>query len=363
MIADSAPAAPVQRGGGELYQLAYIGGTTGRSKAAMLSQPNVVFGAMTARAEGYFRDDAAYLFCAPIFHTSGSWPCIATLGTCGTAVLMSQFDPGAALKLIEQHGVTESLMVPSMIQLLIEHSDFPATSVSSFKTMIYGAAPITEALLKRASAAFPTARFIQVYGMTELPPMCASLPGECLHDVYRAAGRATFGVELTIVYEKDNEVPRGNSGEICARGENVMLGYWRRPAETEAAMRDGGRMDEGVFVYVVDRVKDMIISSDKNIYPTEVENAVCLHPAVQQCAVIGTPCDKWGEQVHAVVRLYDGAQVSEDEIFAHCRALIATYKVPRSVRFHHGPFPVTPTNKILKRERRRPFWEGRIRFI
>ena len=376
MILDHAPGDDAGRGGDELYQLGYTGGTTGRSKAAMLSHRNVIDEAMMCWSEGLFREDCVYLLNGPMFHAAGSWPSLSVMGSGGTLVVMPQFDAGEALRLIEAHGVTESLLVPAVIQMVIEHPDFAATDTSSFRTVIYGASPITEALLDRAIAALPQARFIQAYGMTELSPMCAILPDYALRGeyrargVYRAAGRATVGVEIRIVDENDVELPCGEVGEIVVRGENVMLGYWRRPEETAHALRggwmhtgDGGRMDEEGFVYVVDRVKDMIISGGENVYSQEVENAIALHPAVRQCAVVGIPSEKWGESVHAIIRLHDGATLTEAELIEHCRPLIAGYKLPRSMQIWDGEFPLTPANKVLKRELRRPFWEGRERKI
>jgi long-chain acyl-CoA synthetase len=376
MIANYAKMTDAGRGGDQLYQLAYTGGTTGRAKAAMLSHRNVIAGSMSAYAERFYREDAVYLFGAPMFHASGSWPCIALMGSGGTGVLIQHFDPGLALKLIEQHRVTESLLVPAMIQMLIEHPDFASADKSSFKTVLYGAAPITEALLDRALAAFPNTRFTQAYGMTELSPMCAVLHHEFLlgqareRGRHRAAGRAIYGVKLRVVNPDGIDVAPGEIGEICASGENVMLGYWRRPEETAAALRDGwmhtgdnGWMDEDGFLYIVDRVKDMIITGGENVYSVEVENAVARHPAIRQCVVIGIPSEKWGEQVHAIVRLHEGMTATEAEIIAHTRTLIAGYKVPRSVTFYAGEFPRTPANKILKRELRAPYWEGRERKI
>jgi long-chain acyl-CoA synthetase len=376
LVAEHEPGDDAGRGGDALFQLGYTGGTTGRSKAAMLSHRNVISDMMMCWADGFFREDARYLLNGPMFHAAGTWPSISLMGSGGTAILMPQFEPAEALRLIEKHRCTESLLVPAVIQMLIEHPDFATTDTSSFTTIIYGASPITETLLDRAVKAFPAASFIQAYGMTELSPMCAVLPDYALRGeyrergVYRAAGRAAAGVLIKIVDEDDNEVPRGEVGEIIVRGENMMLGYWRRPEETAIALRggwmhtgDGGRMDDEGFVYVVDRVKDMIISGGENVYSQEVENALTLHPAVKQCAVIGIPSKKWGESVHAIVRLQDDADITEDALIDHCRSLIARYKVPRSVQFWEGEFPLTPANKILKRELRRPFWEEQGRRI
>ncbi|WP_380877281.1 putative long-chain-fatty-acid CoA ligase [Sphingomonas sp. DBB INV C78] len=364
------------RTGDDLYGIFYTGGTTGRSKGVMLSHRNVLRGANIAHCEGYYRDDATYLVAAPFFHASGSWPMIGITASAGTAVILPGFDAGAALAAIERYRCTESLLVPTMVQMLIEHPNFATTDMSSFTTIIYGASPITEALLDRALVALPHARFIQAYGMTELSPQCVALPHECLsgdyraRGVHRAGGRACYGVEMRIVDEDDNEVPRGQVGEICARGESVMLGYWRRPEETAAALRggwmhtgDGGRMDDEGFVYVVDRVKDMIVSGGENVYSIEVESALSTHAAVRSCVVIGVPHEKWIEQVHAIVILHDGAAACEADLIAHVRARLADYKAPRSVEFRTAPFPLSPANKILKREIRAPYWAGRASSI
>jgi acyl-CoA synthetase (AMP-forming)/AMP-acid ligase II len=179
----------------------------------------------------------------------------------------------------------------------------------------------------------------------------------------RSAGRAAPHVEARIVDRDDNEVPRGEVGEVVARGDNVMLGYWNRPEDTAAAVRDGwmhtgdgGRMDDNGYVFIVDRLKDMIISGGENVYSAEVENAVASHPAVASCAVIGVPDPDWGERVHAVVVLQNGHHVTEAQIRQHCKSLIAGYKSPRSVEFVDA-MPMSGAGKILKRELRRQYWD------
>jgi long-chain acyl-CoA synthetase len=176
--------------------------------------------------------------------------------------------------------------------------------------------------------------------------------------------------ELEIVDVNGAEMPRGAVGEIRVRGPNTMLGYWNKPQETAAALRDGwvhtgdaGRMDEQGFVYIVDRVKDMIVSGGENVYSAEVENAVAKHPAVSQCAVLGIPHDKWGEAVHALVILKPGQRATAEEIIAHCHTLIAGYKCPLSIEFRLDPFPLSGAGKVLKRELRKPYWEGRSRQV
>jgi long-chain acyl-CoA synthetase len=358
--------------GDDLYGIFYTGGTTGRSKGVMLSHRNVLMGAAVAHCEGYYREDAVYLVAAPFFHASGSWPVIALTASAGSAVILPAFDPRAVLAAIKKHRATESLLVPTMLQMLIEHPDFQTTDLSSFRTIVYGASPITAALLERAVTALPHTQFIQAYGMTELSPQCTALHHRYLLGEYRetgvsrAAGRVCYGLEIRIVDENDDEVPRRQVGEICVRGDTVMLGYWRRPEETKAALRggwmhtgDGGRMDENGFVYVVDRVKDMIITGGENVYSIEVENALAQHPAVSQCVVIGVPSEKWVERVHAVVILHEGAQATDQDLIAYVRTKLAGYKVPRSIEFRTDPFPMTAANKYNKRALREPYWVGR----
>lgn len=379
-IAGAAPAPPASRDGGDAFQLAYTGGTTGRSKAAILTHRNVLVEALACQAEGVLGADCTFLLNGPMFHAAGTWPSISLMGSGGALVLMPQFEVEGALQLVQDARITEALLVPTVLQMLIDHSRFAEFDVTSLRTILYGAAPITEALLDRALAAFPVTRFIQCYGMTELAPVCSMLHHEFLTGhwreigAHRAAGRALIGVEIAIVDPDDQALPRGSVGEIIVRSETMMAGYWRRPEETAQALRggwmhtgDGGYMDEHGLVHVVDRVKDMIISGGENVYSTEVENALCSHPDVSEAVVIAIPDAKWGEAVHAIVRLRPGSANSSDaitvSILAHVRSRIAGYKVPRSIELRDAPFPMTPANKILKRELRQPFWAGHDRRI
>jgi acyl-CoA synthetase (AMP-forming)/AMP-acid ligase II len=231
---------------------------------------------------------------------------------------------------------------------------------------VYGASPISETLLDRARKVFPSAGFTQGYGMTEMSPVVALLtPAD--HDdplLRRAAGRPAPNVEVRIVDPDDNEVPRGEVGEVVARGDNVMLGYWNRPQDTAAAVRDGwmhtgdgGWMDRNGYIFIVDRIKDMIITGGENVYSAEVENALAGHSAVAACAVIGVPDSDWGERVHAVVVLLPGQQTTADEIRTHCKTLIAGYKAPRSVDFVDA-LPMSGAGKVLKRELRKQYWDA-----
>jgi long-chain acyl-CoA synthetase len=368
LIATSEPAPDAGRTGNDLFTINYTGGTTGRSKGVMLTHNNSVSCALSGQADGLFTANAIYMTAMPMFHTGGIWPLVSCMTSGATTVLLPGFDALNVLQTIQKEKVTESLLVPTMIQRLIEHPRFGEFDVSSFTQILYGASPITEALLSKALVMLPKARFVQCYGMTELSPLAACLHHENLLEAgraigrHKAAGRSICGVEIEICDEDDNPVPRRTVGQILMRGPNMMMGYWNWPEETAKALKggwmhtgDGGFMDEDGFIYVVDRVKDMIISGGENIYSVEVENVIATHPAVQSCAVIGIPHEEWIETVHAIVIPHVGATVTAKEIIDHCRAKIAHYKCPRSVDVRLEPLPLSAAGKVLKRELRVEF--------
>jgi long-chain acyl-CoA synthetase len=279
------------------------------------------------------------------------------------------------MQVIQEERVSASLLVPTMIQMLADHPDMARYQLGSLKTVIYGASPISEAVLDRAMKALPSAAFCQAYGMTELSPIATMLLPQYHQPEHRAlgkmrsAGTACTLAEVRIVDTEGKEVPLGTVGEVAVRGPGVMLGYWNKPAETAVAVRngwmhtgDGGRMDEDGFVFIVDRIKDMIVTGGENVYSIEVENAVLKHEAVAMCAVIGIPDAEWGERVHAAVVLKSGAQTTVESIVAHCKTLIANYKCPRSVVFQEA-LPISGAGKILKNKLREPFWKDQQRSV
>jgi long-chain acyl-CoA synthetase len=360
----------------DLAGIFYTGGTTGRSKGVMLSHGNLMVNALNALGEGLFQSSAIYLHAAPMFHLANGAAMYSLLLSGGSNIMIQGFTPEGVMAAIQSERVTDALLVPTMIQMLVDHPAIGSYDLSSLKHVIYGASPISEAVLGRAMAALPNAEFTQAYGMTELAPIATLLHwkehiGEGrAKGRHRAAGRATLGCEVRIVDADDQPVPNGTVGEIVVRGDNVMMGYWERPEETAKAVidgwmhtGDGGYMDEDGFVYVVDRVKDMIISGGENVYSVEVENAITQHPAVAQCAVIGIPDERWGELVHAVVVTKPGAKLSANELIEFCKTLIAGYKCPRSVEISETPLPLSGAGKVLKRDLRKPFWENRERRV
>ncbi|WP_405904161.1 long-chain fatty acid--CoA ligase [Streptomyces sp. NBC_00656] len=372
LIAGSEPVEDVRVGGDALAGLFYTGGTTGFPKGVMLSHGNILSSShgLVSTSQDTKRGQSL-LHCAPLFHLAAlaAWNNQSLLGGCH--VFLPAFEPAAVLEEIQKHRLNTLLLVPAMIQMVVDHPKIADFDLSSVNRVGYGASPISEPLLDRAMAAFPSAVFSQGYGMTELAPGACVLTGQDHHDrrLLRSAGRAITCVEVRVVDPQDNEVPRGSVGEIVVSGPNVMLGYWNKPEETAAALRggwmhtgDAGYMDERGYVFLVDRLKDMIVSGGENVYSAEVENALAKHPSVAACAVIGVPDPQWGERVHAVIILKPGTAVSEDEIRDHCRTLIAGYKAPRSCEFV-DTLPLSPAGKILKRDLRKPYWDGAERSV
>jgi acyl-CoA synthetase (AMP-forming)/AMP-acid ligase II len=369
LIARSEPIPDVRRGGDTMFGIFYTGGTTGHPKGVMLSHTNVITSALGSLASGHFlTEHGRILHAAPLFHLAaiGMWMAGSVAGS--THVFVPSFTPGGVAKAISDHQVTDLLLVPTMIQMLLDHPDAAGFDLTSLRHLGYGASPISDALIKRVGKALPATALTQGYGMTELAPAAAFLLPDDHHNpsLQRSAGRALSHVEVRVVGANDNEVPLGEIGEVVVRGANVMLGYWNRPQETAAAVRDGwmhtgdmARMDEHGYIYIVDRLKDMIITGGENVYSAEVENALAGHPAVAAAAVIGVPDDRWGERVHAVIVLRPGSEASketlQESLQEHCRALIAGYKVPRSLEFVDA-LPISGAGKVLKRDLRERYW-------
>jgi long-chain acyl-CoA synthetase len=263
-----------------------------------------------------------------------------------------------------------------MINMLVNHPDIGRFELSSLRHLAYGGSPMPEAVIRKTLEVLPHVRLTQAYGQSEASPCLTINPHE-YHAFsgpragkVRSAGRAVYGIQLRILDIDGNEVERGKVGEICARGDIVMLGYWNKPQQSAEALRGGwlhtgdlGTMDEEGFVFVVDRLKDMIITGGENVYSVEVEQAIYQHPAVAECAVIGIPDDTWGEAIHAVVRLREGRSIAAHDLIGHCHDLIAGYKCPRSIEFRTLPLPVSGAGKILKSELRKPYWLGKARAV
>jgi long-chain acyl-CoA synthetase len=361
----------------DLAGLFYTGGTTGRAKGVMLSHKNVMSNAINFIIAISFVSKDRYLHAAPMFHLAdvGAVFALTILGACH--VFIPMFNPVHVLEAIQNEKVTVTLLVPTMVNAVLNHPDVDNYDLSSLRRLIYGASPMPVELLKQGLQKWGQI-FVQGYGMTETSPLLTVLdpadhiPGGSPEQVRRlsSCGKEILGVEVRVVNAEDEDVHPGEIGEIIARGPSVMLGYWRMPEATAAAVVDGwihtgdlASIDEENYIYIVDRAKDMIISGGENIYSVEVENALYTHPAVLEVAVIGIPDDVWGEAVHAVVVCKPGIQVTSDELIAHSRTLIAGYKVPRSIEFSQDALPKSGAGKILKRDLRDKYWAGKSRNV
>lgn len=375
LIRENDPVEDAGCGGADLAAVMYTGGTTGFPKGVMLSHDNLCANALTGLAEGFTHSEARALLITPMFHVAAVALMNSHAFAGGTFVIAPAFTPLGTLQIIQERRVNRVLLVPTMIQMVADHPDASKYDLSSLEVLIYGASAISDAVLKRAMALFSSAGFMQAYGMTELSPIATVMqtwyhtPEGQKAGKLRSAGRATMICEIRIIGPDGGEVPRGTVGEIAVRGPSVMLGYWNKPGLTAEVVRegwmhtgDGAYMDEDGFVFVVDRMKDMIVSGGENVYSAEVENVLAQHPSVGACAVIGIPSEQWGEAVHAVVVLKPGARATEAELGTHCRSLIGGYKCPRSFEFRDA-MPVSGAGKILKTELRKPFWAGRERNV
>lgn len=376
LLAAAEPVPCAESGGDDLAGVFYTGGTTGFPKGVMLSHNALLFNAVSNLLDLEFDKDDVILAAAPLFHQAGMCIVIRALVRGCTVVFSETFDPANVLSLIQAERVSFTLLVPTMIQRLLDQPGLDGYDLRSLRRVLYGASPIGEGLLRLALARLPGIQLYQGYGMTETGGPYTLLPWDC-HVVLehgesprlRSAGRPAWGYDMRIVGPDGAEVPCREIGEIVTRGQGLMQGYWGRPTETAASLRDGwmysgdaGYVDESGYLFIVDRLKDMIVTGGENVYSAEVESALSRHPAVASCAVIGIPSERWGEAVHAIVVQRDGADVTLDGLRAHCKGLIAGYKCPVSFELRDR-MPLSGAGKLLKHELRAPYWAGRDRRV
>jgi len=355
----------------------YTSGTTGNPKGAVLSNRNL-FALRKHSSEAdmpytKWDDDEAVLVAMPCAHIGGTGLGIMALAAGLPGIILAEFNPDGVFDAVEQHGVTRFFIVPAALQMLLMHPRCASVDYSRLKYILYGAAPIPLELLRQCIKMFG-ADFIQAYGMTETTGTICMLPPED-HDPegnarMRSAGKALPGVEILILGPDGKPVPTGEVGEVVTRSSNNMLGYWNLPDATAKTMTgdgwihtgDAGYLDEDGYLFIHDRMKDMIITGGENVYPAEVESAIFGHPAVQEVAVIGIPDQKWGETVKAVVVAKPGMSVEEADIIAWARERIAAFKAPRSVDVIEA-LPRNASGKILRKDLRAPYWQGYERMV
>ncbi len=348
----------------------YTSGTTGFPKGVELNHTSMLACVRSMMGLTAWEPNEVALVTAPLFHTAGSAWANCALQSGGTIVLLREATPASILHALEEHRVTQALLVPAVIQMALQSPDCGSKDFSSLKRMLYGASPITLPVLRQALATFGC-EMEQGYGLTEtVGPVAMLRPDDHLDDDHlQSCGRAVPGAEIRIVDKNGHDCVTGDVGEIVVSGVQVMNGYWNRPEDTAKTIKDGwlhtgdaGYCDDDGYLYIHDRLKDMILSGAENVYPAEVERVLEGFPGVAEVAVIGVPDELWGEAVIAVVVAESGATLSENEIIEFARKHVARFKCPKSVDIVES-IPRNPSGKILKKVLRAPFWEGHDRKI
>jgi acyl-CoA synthetase (AMP-forming)/AMP-acid ligase II len=372
---DTAPRQPLTKD--DMLYLIYTSGTTGHPKGIMISHQNVIAhveqsmcASVASRAPGQ-----RALVATPLYHAAGVLRIMTAAINGGTVVLMEHFDPKIFLETLASEKINTVNMVPSIVQTLLDMPQVGDFDFSHLEVIYYGAAPIAETVLRRALATF-RCPLIQGYGLSESCGGIAYL-NEVDHrkalegrpELLKSTGRAVVLAEIRIVDGEGKEVPQGTVGEIVVRGPNVMKGYWRNPEKTAETIRDGwlysgdaAYLDEEGYVFLQDRIKDMIVSGGTNIYPSEIEGALLEHADIRDVAVIGVPDEKWGEAALAICVTRSGQRIEADELIAFCRDRLGGYKIPRRFEFV-AELPRNASGKILKRVLREPYWKGETRAI
>jgi long-chain acyl-CoA synthetase len=352
--------------------LFYTGGTTGKPKGVMLTHRNLIANAFHKTVACSLQADDVFLAAPAMFHVAGVAPLVGLIWLGATTVTTPSFDPQRCLELIASHRVTVFMPVPTMLAALVAAQRAAPRDVSSLRLLGHAGSAIANAVIESAHATFPGTELAQFYGATETSSIATCLRHEekvLGTPLLGSCGRAVPGVRVKIVRPDGSEAARDEAGEILVRGPNVTAGYWRNPEATAAALDSGwyrtgdiGLMKEGDYLFVVDRVKDMIVSGAEKVYSIEIEDVLHRHPAVLEAAVFGIPDERWGEAVHAVVVVAvepsGGRESLTTELQAHCRSAIAGYKVPKKIEIRLEPLPKSGPGKILKRLLRDPFWRA-----
>jgi long-chain acyl-CoA synthetase len=353
-----------------ILALIYTSGTTGHPKGVVVSHANILANVDHLNYWMPYREGGVHLHAAPIFHIL-DFPFMFAAPAFGVRqVTIPKFSPQGLCETVERERVSQSVLVPTMINLLVQFSELEKYDLSSLERLAYGGSPVAPELIHRMRKVLPNLKLIQGYGLSEAGFLTGLKDHEHTEDRLLSCGRTCPGVDLRVVDESGKELEVGGHGELVVRGANVMRGYWNNPEETKPAFRDGffrtgdvGYRDADGYFYILDRLKDMIVTGGENVYSGEVEAVIYQHPAVREAAVFGVPDPQWGELVAASVVRKPGMPLSENELITHCRRSLANYKVPRRVELSDTELPKSGTGKILKRILRERFWTDQQRAV
>jgi long-chain acyl-CoA synthetase len=353
-----------------ILALVYTSGTTGRPKGVVVTHGNILANVDHLNYWMPYREGGVYLHAAPIFHIL-DFPLLFAASAFGACqVTIAKFSPRTFCETVERQRVTHTVLVPTMINSLIQFPELKKYDLGSLEELAYGGSPMAPELIHRTRANLPNLKLIQGYGLSETGFLTGLHDHEHTEHRLMSCGRTCPGIDMRVVDESGTEVETGHPGELVARGANVMRGYWNNPDETRLAFRDGlfrtgdvGYRDADGYFYILDRLKDMIVTGGENVYSGEVEAVIYQHPAVREVAVFGIPDPQWGELLMACVVLKPGEALSVDDLTTHCRRFLANYKVPRRVEFSQTELPKSGSGKILKRVLRERFWAHQERAV
>jgi long-chain acyl-CoA synthetase len=353
-----------------ILALIYTSGTTGRPKGVEIRHANILENVYHTNFWFPLEEGAVHLHAAPIFHIA-DFPFMFAAPAFGACqVTIPKFSPESFCETVQRERVTHTVLVPTMINMLTQSPELQQYDLSTLWHLGYGGSPMAPALVHHTRQVLPKVKLVQVYGLSEAGFLTGLKDDEHTEDKLASCGRPCMGIDVRVVDPKGNEVETGQTGELVARGANVMRGYWNNPGETKGAFRNGffrtgdvGYRDANGYFFILDRLKDMIVTGGENVYSGEVEAVIYTHPAVREVAVFGIPDPKWGEIVKACVVLKPGRTLTADELIAHGRRSLANFKVPRSIEFSETELPKSGSGKILKRLLRDAAWARQERAV
>ena len=350
--------------------LLYTSGTTGKPKGVVLTHENVLANVDHSNYWMPYKERGVHLHAAPIFHMADFPVMFAAPAFGACQVTIPKFSPQSFCEAVERERVSHTVLVPTMINLLTQFPDLKKYDLSSLELIGYGGSPMAPELVHRVRTLLPNLKLVQGYGLSESGYLTGLLDHEHTEDKLTSCGRPCLGIDVRVMDESGKEVASGQTGELVARGANVMREYWNNSEETGRAFRDGlfrtgdvGYQDAHGYFYILDRLKDMIVTGGENVYSGEVEAVLYSHPAVREAAVFGIPDPKWGELVTACVVLKPEMNLNSDDLIAHCRRSLANYKVPRRIEFSATELPKSGSGKILKKVLRERFWSQQERAV